>query len=134
MNVTTFQRALGVNSKSYNLFMGYTGPSRGNQNGTYHCGSAFFKHRELNGVKVVRKKPRKEDEEKLTDVAGVRLEGEAARAVPVFDSCDQIRRKINEFLVQPNITQAAFLREIAKTYGDGRKIQSKLLTDFRSKK
>jgi len=48
--------------------------------------------------------------------------------------CDEVRRKIQAYLQQPSVTQAGFLREIAKTYTDGRKIQSKSLNDFLTKK
>lgn len=60
--------------------------------------------------------------------------------VPVFDTCDTIRRKIRAFLGsahEPPITQAAFLRAIAKaTYGpDSTKtIQSGTLSSFMKKK
>lgn len=37
-------------------------------------------------------------------------------------------------MANPSVTQAGFLREIAKTYSDGRKIQSKVLNDFLNKK
>ncbi|KAF4630270.1 hypothetical protein G7Y89_g7866 [Cudoniella acicularis] len=43
------------------------------------------------------------------------------------------RKKISAYLAEPGITQAGFLREVAKTYPDSRKIQSKVLDDFLSK-
>ena len=52
---------------------------------------------------------------------------------PVFDSCDEIRRKISAHLRQPHVTQAQFLRDIAALFGQDVKIQSKQLSDFRSK-
>ncbi len=45
-----------------------------------------------------------------------------------------MRKKVNAFLREPDVTQAAFLREVAKTHPDGKAIQSKQLTDFLSKK
>jgi hypothetical protein len=38
------------------------------------------------------------------------------------------------YLVLPGVTQAGFLREVAKTYPDGKKIQSKVLNDFLGKR
>jgi len=80
------------------------------------------------------KKKVKKGEEKKYDVSGITLEGEAEVKVPVYDNCDEIRRKVKAYLREPGVTQAGFLREIAKTYLDGRKIQSKVLNDFLTKK
>lgn len=45
-----------------------------------------------------------------------------------------MRRKINAHLRNPEITQAVFLRELGKMFPQPRKIQSKQLHDFLSKK
>ncbi|PKS11326.1 hypothetical protein jhhlp_003088 [Lomentospora prolificans] len=68
------------------------------------------------------------------DVSSVNLPGEATHSVPVYDMCDTVRRKIRAALRRDGVTQAAFLRAIAATYSDGRKIQNKQLNDFLSKK
>ncbi|KAH8598874.1 hypothetical protein B0O99DRAFT_480626, partial [Bisporella sp. PMI_857] len=86
------------------------------------------------GLKVTKKKVKKDEQAKELDVSAIKLLGEEDVAVEVYDSCDEIRRKINAYLREPNVTQAGFLREIAKTYSDGRRIQSKVLNDFLSKK
>lgn len=134
MKVTEFQKTIGVNSNSYGRFMGYMGPYTGSDNGTYSSAYQFFKNREAQGIKAPKKKVKKDVQEKELDVSGIRLEGEGENSVPVFDSCDEIRRKINAYLREHTVTQAAFLREIARTYSDNRKIQSKTLNDFLSKK
>lgn len=54
--------------------------------------------------------------------------------MPVYDMCDTVRRRIRAALRRDGVTQAAFLRAIAATYSDGRKIQNKQLNDFLSKK
>ena len=77
---------------------------------------AFFKHRELNGIKAPKKKVKKEDEAKQHDVSGIKLDGEEDGEVEVCDSCDEIRKKIRAYLANPAVTQAGFLREIAKTW------------------
>jgi len=64
----------------------------------------------------------------------VSLSGEATHSVPVYDMCDTVRRKIRAALRRDGVTQAAFLRAIAATYSDGRKIQNKQLNDFLAKK
>ena len=83
--------------------------------------------------KKVKKKVKKEEEAKKNDVSGIQLDGDADVSVPVYDSCDEIR-KSSAYLREPQVIQAGFLREIAKTYTDGRKIQSKVLDDILSKK
>jgi hypothetical protein len=64
---------------------------------------AFFKHRELNDIKAPRKKVKKEDEDKATDVSGVHLEGEEEEEIPVYDTCDMVRKKIREYLAHPSV-------------------------------
>ncbi|KAK4192851.1 hypothetical protein QBC35DRAFT_469711 [Podospora australis] len=47
------------------------------------------------------------------DISDVVLEGEDERdEIPVFDSCDEILRKINLYLQKDGVTQAQFCREI----------------------
>ncbi len=138
MKVGEFQRALGVSSNAYARFMGQNGPTKGMGCDTYMEAFKFFKRRELMGIKIPRKKVKALKGESATAntaaVDTITLDGEENLSVPVYDSCDEIRRKIRAYLMQPNVTQAGFLREIAKTYGDGRKIQSKVLNDFLGKR
>ncbi|KAK0655640.1 hypothetical protein B0T16DRAFT_451288 [Cercophora newfieldiana] len=56
----------------------------------------------------------KPDLEKLFDVSQIHLEGEEDGTVPVYDSCSDIRKKIRAFLRRDGVTQAAFLRALAK--------------------
>jgi hypothetical protein len=51
-----------------------------------------------------------------------------------FSSCDEIRKKVNQYLQTPGVTQASFLKDIAIQVGEGINIQGKQLTDFRTKK
>ncbi|ESZ96296.1 hypothetical protein SBOR_3351 [Sclerotinia borealis F-4128] len=113
MKVTEFQKKIGANGKSY---------------------SSFLENR-LQGVKPPKKpKVSKEEEEKKFDVSEIKLDGESTASVPVYDSCDEVRKKISAYLREPGVTQASFLREIAKTYTEEKKIQSKVLNDFLGKK
>lgn len=90
------------------------------------------------GKKLPKKKVKKEDKEKLEkmqeDITGIQLDGEANGKVPVYNTCDEIRRKINAYLKQPGVTQAGFLRGLAQTHPEGKKFQSKSLNDFLSKR
>ncbi|PQE30577.1 calcineurin is a calcium-dependent protein [Rutstroemia sp. NJR-2017a WRK4] len=135
MKVSEFQRAIGASSRSYTSFMGQNGRDKGSMSDVYPNAFAFFKKRELQGIKPPKKKKiSKEEENKQYDVSGIHLDGEEDASVPIYDSCDEIRKKINAHLTHPGVTQAGFCREIAKTYPDGKKIAPKTLHDFLSKK
>ncbi|KAF2183131.1 hypothetical protein K469DRAFT_739956 [Zopfia rhizophila CBS 207.26] len=141
MKVGEFQNAIGVNSRSYSAFMGQNGAYKGSGSSVYYKAWAFFKKRELRGIKMPKKKAKTGDGavDKIlsdkVDVSSVTLDGEGQDNVEVYDTCDEIRRKINAHLQQPGVTQAQFLRDIAAQYHTReRKIQSKQLNDFRSKK
>lgn len=133
MKVGEFQKVLGVSANAYGRFMGQSGPYKGDGCDTYFEAHKFFKRRELQGIKMSVKKVKK-GEEKNQDFSDVKLDGEEDQSVPVFDSCDEVRRKIRAHLKLPGVTQAAFLRELAKNLGEGKKIQSKVLNDFLGKK
>ncbi|KAI5778840.1 hypothetical protein EDC01DRAFT_600876, partial [Geopyxis carbonaria] len=135
MRVTAFQKHLGVNSNSYNRFMKMSGPWQGVDNSVMSSAYRFFKQRERNGVTVPKKKA-KAGPATSTELESVELEGEQQDAVEVYDSCDEIRRKIAAHLRTPGVTQAAFLKDLAAmlhTAPPGTKIQSKQLNDFRTK-
>ncbi|KAF2854025.1 hypothetical protein T440DRAFT_465048 [Plenodomus tracheiphilus IPT5] len=68
-------------------------------------------------------------------VDDIKLAGEEDDAVEVYDTCDEIRRKINAFLKKPGVTAAAFCRAIsASHHKTPKKISSTQLSAFRSKK
>lgn len=68
-------------------------------------------------------------------MSGIELGGEDDESVPIYDTCDEIRRKIAAYLREPNVTQTGFLRELAKMLTDpSAKLQSKQLKDFQTKK
>lgn len=160
MKVTEFQRACNINSNSYGRFMKLKGAYAGDGNQTYSAAFQFFKQREAAGVKEpikkkakkseeskklgheaagvkepTKKKVKKSEESKELDVSSIELEGEDEETVEIYDTCDEVRRKIAAYLREPNVTQAAFLREIVKGLPDpGVKIQSKQLKDFQTKK
>lgn len=51
---------------------------------------------------------------KLLDVSDIHLEGENTHSVPIYDTCDEVRRKIRAFLRKDGVTQAALLRAIGR--------------------
>lgn len=135
MKVTEFLRHINVNSNSYGRFMKLKGPYSGNANQTYAAAFRFFQKRKEAGVtEVPKKKVKKAEESKKLDVSTIHLEGEASESVPIYDTCDDVRRKIAAFLREPDVTQAAFLREVAKTFPEPKTIRSKQLKDFQAKK
>ncbi|KAK7948443.1 uncharacterized protein PG986_009329 [Apiospora aurea] len=71
----------------------------------------------------------------IPDITEIHLDGEDDDAVPIYDTCDEVRRKISAHLRKtPGLTEAAFRRtlfaQLRKSKGKG--IQSKQLSDFRS--
>ena len=147
MKVGEFQDKLDITSGSYLRFMSQNGPTKGMGSDTFMAAYEFFKKREVAGVKMPRKRTKTSgsgsasagttgkgvDKEKW-NVDSVKLDSEDDEAVPVYDTCDDVRRKINAHLRQDGITQTGFGREIAKTFpGSGRQITTKQLHDFLSK-
>jgi hypothetical protein len=137
-----FIKTLDVNSKSYYTFMKYKGPSKGSNSNIYRLAYRFFKKRENRGIPMP-KKPKTASlanpalavapPSKTLDIA---LEGEMQDNVEVFDSCDEIRRKINSHLRKPGVTPTAFLRDLEAQVHSDRKPNAKLqgvqLTRFRA--
>lgn len=138
MKVTAFQRAIETNSNSYGRFMKLRGPWAGNNNNTFDGATRFFKAREAAHLPMP-KKPKTaatstRKDPQGPDLSTIHLEGEDEDKVPIFDSCDEIRRKIAAHLRKPGVTQAQFLRDIAEGIKTQQvRIQGKQLTDFRAK-
>jgi hypothetical protein len=151
MKVGEFQKELGVSSKSYLNFMNRKGTWDGRGCETYVRASAFFKKRELQGLPLqvpkakraktaasgagASKASRKEAQEKLLDTSGVELGGEDDMGVPVFDTCDEIRKKIRALLAK-GVSQAAFARTLAAMYpeGSGKNVSSANVSYFLGQK
>lgn len=155
MKVGDFCKAIGVSNKSYNDFLRQTGRDKGMSSNTYVGALQFFHKREAAGAPPPRKAARaaktggaegggaaagaaaagKGAKGEDADVGGVRLDGEDEDAVEIYDTCDELRRKINAHLKKPGVTQAAFLRALSAQYrAQPRKIQSAQLGAFRGKK
>ncbi|CAG8957025.1 hypothetical protein HYFRA_00012505 [Hymenoscyphus fraxineus] len=123
---------LGVSSKSYRTFMGMNGKTKGLNTATYGPAYRYFQKQEMTQGPVPKKRVKKADEEAENSIS-IRLDGEDTISVPVFDSCDEVRKKIEAHLRMPNVSNAGFRREITKTYPEAKAIQSKVLNDFLNK-
>ncbi|KAF7553607.1 hypothetical protein G7Z17_g3510 [Cylindrodendrum hubeiense] len=141
MKIGQFQDTLGVSPKAYGSFMKRTGTWDGESCDTYIKACAFFKKRELQGLPLKASKPKKpktaESTQKaaeLFDVGEVSLPREQSNKVPIFDTCDEVRKKIRALLAKDGVTQAAFVREISKTFTDDRKVSAANLRYFMGRK
>lgn len=72
-----------------------------------------------------------------TDISEIFLPGEQDDTVQIYDTCDEIRKKIAAYMRKDGITQASLLRELQAQFHTSRapsRMQSSQLTAFRSKK
>jgi hypothetical protein len=166
MKVGEFQDAIGVSSPAYGRFMAMTGTHKGEGCDTYDKGWAFLRKRELQGLPITKaqakKDPRfaamfesgaggdgpaskkaktakeaKKEAEALLDVAGIALPGEAeGHEISVYDTPDELRKKIRAFLKRDGITQAALCRAFAKQLpgGDDRTVYARSFSTFMGQK
>ncbi|KAJ7101599.1 hypothetical protein C8R43DRAFT_1244201 [Mycena crocata] len=75
------------------------------------------------------------DSDPEKDLFSVTLTGDEDASVEIYDSCDELRRKINALLRTGTITKAQLLRDMSRAaYTDAPNIQSKQLGDFLTKK
>ncbi|PWY90666.1 hypothetical protein BO70DRAFT_275510, partial [Aspergillus heteromorphus CBS 117.55] len=155
MKPADFQRAIGVSVRSYTEFLNQQGERKGARSATFLAARGFF------GVPVpvpvpvpaavpaavsaapATAPPAKRAKKNTAaaagpnfDVSEIHLDGEETMQVPVFDTCDVVRRKIKAHIRKQGVTQARFLREIARAAipETGKKLKSKSLADFLSYK
>ncbi|KAI1144266.1 hypothetical protein F5Y05DRAFT_22728 [Hypoxylon sp. FL0543] len=151
-----FCRAIGCNANSVNTFLSKRGSMEGEFSNVYTYAWSWFKQRELAGLKMPNVNKRQKTEAaasnggarssatgnataplaSATDISGVQLSGEDKDSVPVYDTCDEIRKKINAHLQTPGLTAAQFCRDIYAQLKQPKvkSFQSKQLSDFRGKK
>ena len=128
MTVQKFCEEIGVSSKSYYSFLHQSGPDAGISSATYMGAACFFKKRELAGLPMPRKKAKtasssagSSKSDKLApeakkddfDVSGVDLPGQDTDSVPIYDTCDDIRKKLSAHLRDTSATQASCLRQLS---------------------
>ncbi|KAI2470380.1 hypothetical protein F4781DRAFT_390748 [Annulohypoxylon bovei var. microspora] len=158
-----FCRTIGCNANSVNTFLSKRGSMDGEFSNVYPFAWGWFKQRELAGLKMPDVKKRQKTEAAAaaadtsvsgtgsgssraskatapltsgTDISNVHLPGEETDEVEVYDTCDEIRKKINAHLKTPGLTAAQFCRDIYAqlSHPTIKPFQSKQLTDFRGKK
>ncbi|KAH0276624.1 hypothetical protein KCU91_g3736, partial [Aureobasidium melanogenum] len=145
MEVGDFCNAIGVSSNAYYRFMHKHGTMKGDECAAYPAAYAFFKEREDAGIKIPTKKKQKtKDDDKSgkaqndkLDLSDTHLDGEDTDSVPVYDTCDDIRRQITAYLKKPGVTQAQFGRDLLAQYhtDKGPKgISASQMQSFRGKK
>ncbi|KAI1276419.1 hypothetical protein F5Y07DRAFT_366680 [Xylaria sp. FL0933] len=165
MNKTEFAKAIGANANTVSRFLQASGQMGGSGSTVYPTAWAWFRQREYANLKMpdVKKRQKLEADAaaaassssttttggksktakkaaaaatSLPDISGIYLPGEEDDDVEVYDTCDEIRRKINAHLKTPGLTQTQFCRDLyaqlkaPKCKG----IQSKQLADFRAMK
>ncbi|SPJ88775.1 uncharacterized protein FTOL_12669 [Fusarium torulosum] len=155
MSKAEFCRATGANSNSLNKFLKQKGPMGGSGSCVWYNAYAWFKQREVMGLKMPDPKKRQLEQQKKDDAAGgtpskapssaaktskdlpdiseIYLQGEETDEVPVYDDCDEFRRKINAHMKTPGLTQAQFCCDLYAQLKAPKckSIQPKQLTDFR---
>lgn len=139
-----FCNTIGCSPTAVNRFLEKTGVDGGIDSDVYDRAWAWFKQRELAGLSMpaasasAAQKKAKITASRPSNAAldGIHLPGEETDSVPVFETCDVVRRKITAHLNTPGTTQAQFCRDLhAQLKMPGCKsIQSKMLNDFRGKK
>lgn len=139
-----FCNTIGCSPTAVNRFLEKTGLTGGIDSDVYDRAWAWFKKRELAGLTMpAATASASQKKAKITatrpstaDLNSIHLDGEETDSVPVFETCDVVRRKITAHLKTPGMTQAQFCRDLhAQLKMPGCKsIQSKMLNDFRGKK
>jgi len=140
MKIVDFRKQAQITVGSYNNFMKLEGPNAGRMSETYSNARLWFKNRELaqnpfpgkqqasapeppakkartSNVAAAQQVPKKGkgDDEKW-DTSDIHLDKEEQDAVPVFDTCDDIRKKIKAHMRNDGVTQASLLRHLAEQY------------------
>ncbi|KAI1099936.1 hypothetical protein F4804DRAFT_65025 [Jackrogersella minutella] len=157
-----FCKAIGSNINTVNTFLAKRGSMDGIGSSVYDNAWGWFKQRELAGLKMPDvKKRQKIEAAAATDAsvssvgAGPKGPGKAAAAlapnpdfsninlpkeetdsVPIYDSCDEVRKKISAHLQTPGLTAAQLCRDVYAQLNQPscKSFQSKQLNDFRGKR
>lgn len=105
--------------------MGQSGPTKGIESDTYAAAHGFFSKREERGLGMPRAKrartgvnvnkgsdQKHEGSPRADDL--LHLDGEGTASIPIYDTCNDVRTKINAHLRKKGTTKASFAREISK--------------------
>ncbi|KAL3454195.1 hypothetical protein BJX65DRAFT_301981 [Aspergillus insuetus] len=133
MKVNEFQRAIDVSPKAYYDFMKMSGEMRGQFSSVYDGAHQFFARREIleirnknkkkggeggGGEGPAKKKAKTAMDDAKYDVSMMVFVSDHGHPMeddmPIFDTCDGVRRKIRGHLKESGWSQATFAREISK--------------------
>ncbi|CAN9290451.1 unnamed protein product [Alternaria sp. RS040] len=113
MKVGEFQKEVNITPNAYSRFMSQHGKDKGSESS---------KAKSSQG-------PAEKDS--VPSIDDIELDGEKDDKVPVFDTCDDVRKKINAHLKKPG----AFLRAASTSFHNPPKtLNARQLSAFRSKK
>lgn len=136
MKVGEFCNHIGVSNNGYNRFMKQSGATKGLGSDVFTSAWEFFKKRELAGLKMPTKakkaktndggskdtSPNASKKDKPdTDISTIYLDGEETDSVPIYATCDDIRRQISSHLRREGVAKAGFCRDMfAQLHSDTR--------------
>lgn len=139
-----FCNTIGCSPTAVNRFLEKVGSNGGIDSYVYDQAWAWFKKRELAGLPMPAASASAAQKRAKTlatrpstaDLNSIHLAGEEHDSVPVYETCDVVRRKITAHLNAPGVTQAQFCRDLYAQLNrpSCRSIQSKMLNDFRKAK
>lgn len=87
--------------------------------------------KKVDAKKTDTKKDSSKDEPSFEDLSAIKLPNGDQGQVPIFDTCDDIRKKINDHLHRlPHATQAAFARTLTAMLPGDEKVESRHLATF----
>lgn len=128
MTQTAFLQQIGCNSNSYGRFMKLKGKDNGYQNGVYWGAARFFEmaarraaaEKKANPGGAKRKRAAETSATQSKKATGDQLLARIAaidtvpldKEAPVFDTCGEVKKKINAFLLEGSVTKGRFCREI----------------------
>ena len=164
MGVGDFQKEISVTPSAYHNFMKQSGPDRGVRCEAYTRAREFFRtHPEMVALVARHAPPARKEKtttstqqcrdspEKATsggrggntrndkidhalEVGEIKLDGEDECEVEVYDTCDEVRRKINTFLVKNDIPKARFCRTLSDSYPYKPEVPPRQLSRFLGKR
>lgn len=138
----SFEEKIGVSPDVFRNFIKLDGPQKGKKAAIYTNSIAVFENRriEKNQLPSNIKKAKKQVEDYINshlktveDLKGWVLDGEEDNNVAVYDTCDEIRRKIKEYLTKTGMTRARFGREIGASFIPSSAVSSSALGAFLTK-
>jgi len=128
MTQTEFLRQIACNSNSFGRYMKLKGADNGYQNGVYWGAARFFEIQKRRAAAEKKANPgaaKRKREASATTTQNKKATGEELLArvaaidsvvldptAPVFDTCNEVKKKITEFLKEGSVTKGRFCREI----------------------